>query len=64
VDIDEMDKWYEYRKILPRLSTLVMDIFCVYTSSGFSENYVFTAGDITNPVQTILDYVATEELIF
>jgi hypothetical protein len=59
-----MDNWYEYRKILPCLATLAMDIFCLSTSSGFSEKFVFTAGDITNLAQTILDCAATEELIF
>jgi hypothetical protein len=59
VDIGVMDNWYEYR-----LATLATDIFCLSTLSGFSEKFVFVAGDITNTAQTILDCASAEELIF
>jgi len=60
-DIDVCDYWYDYEKMLPCLATLARYILCLLTTSGSTEKFVLTAGDIINTVQTHSDCAEAEK---
>ena len=63
-EIDVLDYWYDNRKMLPRLATLARYILCLPMTSGSTEKFVHTAGDIINPVRTLTDSAEAEKIVF
>jgi hypothetical protein len=63
-DLDVLDYWHGYRKILPKLATLARYIFCLPTTRGSNEKFIVKPGDIIQPRRTLLDCADTEKLIF
>jgi len=39
-DLDVLDYWHGYRKILPKLATLARYIFCLPTTRGSNEKFI------------------------
>jgi len=52
-----LDFWHDYCKILPELATLARDIFCLPAKLGYYENFLRMAENISNPIQTLFDFV-------
>jgi hypothetical protein len=52
-----LDFWHDYCKILPELATLARDIFCLPAKLGSYENFLRMAENISNPIQTLFDFV-------
>jgi len=53
-DLDVLDYWHGYRKILPKLATLARYIFCLPTTRGSNEKFIVKPGDIIQP-RLVLD---------
>ena len=64
VDIDVLKYWREWQSKMPRLANLARYIFCIPTTSGSTEKFIVTPGDVINPVRALVDSDDAEQIIF
>ncbi len=62
--IDVLKYWRDWQSEMPRLANLARYIFCIPTTSGSTEKFIVTTGDVINPVRALVDCDDAEKIIF
>ena len=61
---DVLKYWREWQSEMPHLANLARYIFCIPTTSGSTEKFIVTPGDVINPVRALVDSDDAEKIIF
>ena len=61
---DVLKYWREWQSEMPHLANLARYIFCIPTTSGSTEKFIVTPGDVINPVRALVDSDDAEQIIF
>jgi hypothetical protein len=62
--IDVLNYWRKGQSEMPHLANLARYIFCIPTTSGSTEKFIVTPGDVINPVRALVDSDDAEQIIF